>query len=132
MRPFKFLNSNIYTFGDITLPSEIIDCCFVFCQEYNDYVERCRENYLRENPRIDPNSNYAFPIPHNNIERQFNIGLLWHGGSDYYQEDDRVVHFLNLDSPGKGETDDYYFEINEDGFGGFYVHDVGRDRSRWD
>ena len=24
------------------------------------------------------------------------------------------------------------FEINEDSFGGFYIHDIGRDRSRWD
>ena len=132
MKPFKFLDTNIYSFGDITISREIIDCCFQFCQIYNNYVEFCRQDYLRQNPTVHPDSDYAFPIPPNKIEKDFPDGLLWHGGSDYYQEDDRVVHFVYLDSPGEGEVDDYYFEINEDSFGGFYIHDIGRDRSRWD
>jgi hypothetical protein len=132
MKPFKFLNTKLYTRGDISLPTEIIDCCFDLCKKYNEYIQYCREDYLRLNPFINPNSDYAYPIPHNNIEQEFPEGLLWHGGSEYYEEDDRVVHFCYLDVPGDGEEDDYFFEINEDGFGGFYINDIGRERSRWD
>lgn len=132
MKPFKFLNSKILTFGEITLPAEIIDCCFELCQKYNDYVDRCRQDFLNSYPSINPNSNYSFPIPHNNIDQEFQEGLLWHGGSEYYEEDDRVTHYLYIDTPGEEEHDDYFIEINEDGFGGYYVKEVGTDRSRWD
>ena len=131
MKPFKFL-TRTYTFKDITLSMEIIEATIELCEEYNRYVNFCREDYLRQNPRINRNSDYAFPIPHNNIEREFPEGLLWHGGSDYYEEEDLMKHFVYIDSPGDGEIDDYFFEINEDEFGGFHIHEIGRDRSRWD
>lgn len=132
MKPFKFLNTNTFSFGSISLPREIIDGLFVLCQRYNDYVNFCRRDYLNTHPSVDPESDYSFPIPHYKVETNFQMGLLWHGGSDYYHEDDRVTHFVYLDVVGNGEEDDYFFEINEDGFGGFYIYEIGRDRSRWD
>jgi hypothetical protein len=132
MKPFKFLNPSLYTNGDIELPSEIIDCCIQLCQIYKDYVESCRREFLNSHPHINPNSDYGFRIPNNPIERDFPEGKVWHGGSDYYEEEDIVTHFVYMDVPGYGEQDDYFFEINEDNFGGFYINEIGRDRSRWD
>lgn len=132
MKAFKFLNGNFYELNGIQLRNEIIESAFELCNRYNRYVEFCQNEYLRGHPNLNPNSIFSFPIPHNRIEKEFDEGLLWHGGSDYYEEDDRVSHYVHLDVVGEGEEDDYFIEINEDGFGGFYIHTIGRDRTRWE
>lgn len=132
MRPFKFLNSKLYTNGSIELSMEIIDCVIEFCEIYNRYLDTCRQTYLQSHPNIDPNSDYSFPIPHNPIERDFPEGKLWHGGTDYDESDDEITHFLYMDVPGDGDVDDYFFEVVEDNHGGLRIKEIGRDRSRWD
>ena len=69
--------------------------------------------YLEENPETDEDTDFSFPIHNFDIRMDFDEGTLWHGGSDYNPETDRISHFVYLDSPGYGELDDYFIEVFE-------------------
>jgi hypothetical protein len=131
MKMFKFFGPR-YEIGGFVISPEIIDMSFEFCRMYNHYVNLCREDYLNNNPDIDRNGHYTYPIPYNEISFDFPEGKLWHGGSDYYEDEDKMMHFVYLDRVGNGEVDDFFIEIVEMDNGEFYVEKIDTDRSRWD
>ena len=110
MRRFTFLSKAIEMNG-IHLREEIVEKIYEFCAEYHDYIEECKEDYLTKNPHVEPGSNFVFPIPHIPIFHQFDEGKLWHAGSDWSEVENKLIHYLFIDSYSL--TDDYVIEVEE-------------------
>jgi hypothetical protein len=127
MRDFKFLaNNNDLT--NVVVPDIIRNTAIEFCRTYKRYVDSCRNNYLVDNPDVDPSLPYSFPIPYVNIEELFPEGRLWHCGSDYYEDEDKLLHYVFLDM--ENSHGDIFFEIVETDDGEFYFDKIDWDYSR--
>jgi hypothetical protein len=112
MKPFTFLSAK-HTFNGIEFDPDIISAIYELCEIYNDFIDRCRINFLDNNPEIDPQGEFTFPIPHNPIERNFPEGKLWHGGSDWSEETQKLEHMVFLDRYDSNDGDYYYFIVDE-------------------
>lgn len=100
------------------------------CREYSDFVEQSRRDYLEANPRDVGRDDYSFPIDHLRIEENYPEGQLWHGGTDYNQEFDRLEHFLFLDISLRTH-DDLYITVHESEEGEYTIINIEDDDSRW-
>lgn len=127
MRRFTFLSKAIEMNG-ISLREEIVETIYEFCVLYHNFVEECRAKFLSENPHIDPNDNYSYSIPHHKIEQQFPEGKLWHSGSDYDEQEQRLSHYLFLDSDS--HVEDYFIEVEETDYQEYIIYNVEIDNSR--
>ena len=130
MKSFSFLSPKI-EFNGITLTEDIVNTIYVLCDEYNEHVENCRQMHLDDNPETNPDEAFEFVIYNHDIQRDFPEGKLWHGGRDYDEDEDRLVHYVYLDSPGFGELDDYFIEV-VDKNNVLTINKIQYDRSRWE
>ena len=110
MKPFNFLNNKI-EFGPYTFTNEIMETIYNMCSEYREFIDETRNEYLRLNPNINPEDDYSYPIPNKTIDMTFPDGRLWHGGSDYDERIDKVVHYVFFDR-FNGES--FAFSLNEE------------------
>lgn len=127
MGNFKFLTNN-NDLTNIVVSDVIMETTIEFCRTYNRYVNSCRNDYLINNPDVDPDSSYQFPIPYINIEEFFPEGRLWHCGSDYYDEEDKLLHYVFLDMDDC--ESDIFIEVVETIEGDFYIDKIDWDHSR--
>ena len=128
MKPFKFIKNHRYIFKYPELTKELFDTMFGFCNLDNLHVENCRSAYLQENPEIDPDGHYTFPIGRIKIETEFtdNQGVdrvMWHAGSDLYEEDDKIHHMIFFDAVDR-DLPGYTIDIIEVGDNDFYVNSI--------
>lgn len=123
---FKFLQG----YNHKSLRQPILDRIIDMCQEYSNYVELCRRDYLSENPQDVGRDDYSFPIDHYRIEEHYPEGQLWHGGTDYNQELDRLEHFLFLDMNLRTH-EDLYITVHESEEGEYTITSIEDDDSRW-
>ena len=128
MRPFNFLTQK-NQFNGFTFEAETIQKVYDICQEYYDFIEECRRNYLNEHPQTDPDDTYAFPIPNESFYYFVAEGKLWHGGSDYDEREEKLTHYVYIDSLDM--QNDFFFEVEETDAAEFKILNVEKDDSRF-
>ena len=77
----------------------MVNDIFRLCEAHNVQFERCRTNYLEQNPHISEDDDYNFPLTLDKFEILYNVSTkLWHGDRDWDEETDTLTHFLFFDS----------------------------------
>ena len=125
MKEFKFLK-NKYNFNGIVISEEIKGVIYELCHEYTEFIDKCREDHLRQNPSTNPDLPFSFNIPYKNIHRFVDEGNLWHADTDYDEDEDIITHYVFLDNP----TQDYYFYVEENDDREYDIVEAGTDNSR--
>lgn len=126
MNKFKLLTG----FGFKSLRQPIMDKIIEQCREYGEYIELCRTNHLLDNPQDVGTDDYVFNIPYYRIEYDFIEGQLWHGGTDYNQEEDRLEHYLFFDMRTRTH-EDLYITVHETNDRQYIITNIENDESRW-
>lgn len=126
MKNFKLLRGP----GFIQLREAIMNKIIEQCKEYSDYIEMCREDHLLYHPEDVGSDDYVFNIPHNRIEFNFIEGQLWHGGTDYNEEENKLEHYLFFDMRTRTH-EDLYITVHETDDGQYFITNIEEDESRW-
>ena len=93
MNKFKLLTG----FGFRLLRQAIMDKILEQCKEYSEYIDLCKADHLLYNPDDVGRDDYVFNIPYYRIEYDFIEGQLWHGGTDFDEEENKLYHYLFFD-----------------------------------
>jgi hypothetical protein len=124
VKPFAFLSISKQNYSRVEIPEYLYEDLIELCRRHDEWFDNCRLNYLSENPDVDPNSDFSFPLTYVKLEIIYGPNQrLWHGDRDYEEIDETYTHYIFLDTPSlnanfticKPENGSYYLlEVEED------------------